>query len=61
MLRAVLLPFGNASDFKQLKKAARRYAKACVIDKGGRPPSAFDTLCVGRVGLLSIRSAKSPG
>jgi hypothetical protein len=45
VLRAALAPFGNADDFQRLARAARRYAAACVPDKGGRPPSAFDILC----------------
>jgi hypothetical protein len=48
LLRAVLAPYGHAADFKDLAKAARRYAGLCVRDEGSRPRSlTFDTLCVG--------------
>jgi hypothetical protein len=47
VLRAALAPYGNASEFAGLAKAAQRYAEACVRDDGGRPPFfAFDVLCV---------------
>jgi hypothetical protein len=57
VLGAVLASYGHAADFKDLAKAAQRYAGLCVRDEGSRPRFlvAFDALCVGdisRGGLL---------
>jgi hypothetical protein len=42
-----LAPFGDASSLRRLARAARRYADACDVDKGGRPTMiAFNMLCL---------------
>jgi hypothetical protein len=46
VLAAALAPF-DADEFERAAKAARRYANACVIDKGGSPPYlAFGALVI---------------
>jgi hypothetical protein len=48
ILAAALSPFGTTADFQQLAEAARRYADACVEDRGSRPKHfAFDALSRG--------------
>ena len=46
LLRAALKPLGNAAKFRELTKAARKYAEACAPEGGGLR-SPFDVLCGG--------------